>query len=114
MTARAPSARRHRRLALIVSTAPESGDIDCALALAEAACRKAVDVGIFFMHAAVAGLAPRRARLRALAEDGCELCACASSASALGLDESDVGMLLGSQDDHAALVSRADRVVAFT
>ena len=103
-----------KRLALIVSTAPELGDLSRAHALAMAAAALGVDVGIFFMDEAVAGLPQARALLAELVEEGCELCACASSAHARGLGEADVGMLLGSQDDHAALVHRADRVVAFT
>ena len=103
-----------KRLALVVSTAPECGDLARALALAEAACHTAIDVGLFFMHEAVAGLPGARNRIAELAELGCEMIACASSAHALGLTENDVGMLLGSQDDHAALVHRADRLIAFT
>jgi sulfur relay (sulfurtransferase) complex TusBCD TusD component (DsrE family) len=112
MTRPAPS--RHRRLALVVSTAPERGDLDRALALARAACEQGVDVGIFFMDCAIDGLVAARPALREVAELGCELIACASSASARGLSHDDLDMLLGSQDDHAALVSRADRVIAFT
>jgi sulfur relay (sulfurtransferase) complex TusBCD TusD component (DsrE family) len=104
----------HRRLALVVSTAPERGDLDRALGLARAACDQGVDVGIFFMDRALDGLVAARPALRDLAELGCDLIACASSATARGLGEDELGMLLGSQDDHAALVSRADRVVAFT
>ena len=103
-----------QRLALVVSTLPERGDLERALALARAACAAGMDVGIFFMDEAVAGLPGARALLEDVAERGCELVACASSAHARGLSEDDVGMLLGSQDDHAALVHRAHRVVAFT
>lgn len=103
-----------KRLALIVSTGPERGDMVRAHALAMAAAAMGVDVGIFFMDEAVAGLPGARALIGELIEEGCELCACASSAHARGLGEAEVGMLLGSQDDHAALVHRADRVVAFT
>lgn len=105
---------KSRRLALIVSTRPERGDLVRAVALAKAACEQGVDVGMFFMDEAVSGLPALREELQELIELGCDLCACASSALARGLREEDVGMLLGSQDDHAALVSRADRVVAFT
>jgi sulfur relay (sulfurtransferase) complex TusBCD TusD component (DsrE family) len=100
-----------KRLALVVSTAPERGDLDRALALARAGRAAGVEVGMFFMDEAVRGLPAARAALAAL---DCELCCCASSAHARGLGEADVGMLLGSQDDHAALVHRADRVIAFT
>jgi peroxiredoxin family protein len=103
-----------RRLALVVSTAPERGDLDRALALARGARSAGVEVGLFFMDHAVAGLPARRAQLSELEELGCELCACATSAQLLGLGEADIDMLLGSQDDHAALVHRAHRVVSLT
>lgn len=105
---------RNERLAIIVSTSMERGDLPRALALALAACRRGADVGIFFMHEAVAALPFVSALLAELREHGCDMLACATSASALGLGEADVGMLLGSQDDHAALVHRAHRVLAFT
>lgn len=103
-----------RRLALVVTTAPERGDLARALALARAARAAGIEVGVFIMDEAVAGLPAARAHTAALAELDCELVACASSAHARGLGEADVGVLLGSQDDHAALVHAADRVVAFT
>ncbi|MCG8418290.1 MAG: DsrE family protein [Proteobacteria bacterium] len=103
-----------KRLALVVSTAAERGDLSRALALARVACQAGIDVGMFFMHDAVSGLPGKKADLDELIQLGCELCACASSAYAAGLGEKDVGMFLGSQDDHAALVHRADRVVSFT
>ena len=103
-----------KRLALVVSTAPERGDLERALALAWAGRAAGVEVGMFFMDEAVRGLPAARPALAALAALDCELCCCASSAHARGLGEADVGMLLGSQDDHAALVHRADRVIAFT
>lgn len=108
------SAPASRRLALVVSTAPERGDLERAFSLARAACELACEVSVFFMDQAVRGLPGARAEVSALAELGCELIACASSATAAGLRESDVGMLLGSQDDHAAMVHRAHRVIAFT
>jgi len=102
---------RARTLAIVVS-AP--GDVDTALALAGAARAQRVEVGIFFMSEAVGALPGARDRLRALDDEDCDLIACAHSAHELGLGEADVGILLGSQDDHAALVHRADRTVAFT
>jgi sulfur relay (sulfurtransferase) complex TusBCD TusD component (DsrE family) len=107
---------RGRRLAVVVSTAPDRGDLDWALDLARVACERDVDVGVFFMDQAVDGLPARVDQLAALAEAGCDLICCGSSAHARGLGPADVGasVLLGSQDDHAALVHRADRVVAFT
>ncbi|WP_428262947.1 DsrE family protein [Haliangium sp.] len=101
-------------LALVVSTAPDRGDLARAAALAQSARAAGIEVGCFFMHEAVRGLPDARALTAALADLGCDLIACASSAHGYGLSEHDVGMLLGSQDDHAALVHRATRVVAFT
>ena len=103
-----------RRLTIVVSTAAESGDLDAAFELARAACACGVYVSLFFMSDVVAGLPARRAELAELVEDGCELAVCAASAAAAGLEEADIGLPLGGQDDHAAMVSRADRVVAFT
>lgn len=115
---------RGKELALVVSTPPERGDLDRALALARAARRRGAEVGIFVMDAAVAGLPGRAAAVAALAADGAEIVACASSAErfaadlseldSIGADSAEEDIVLGSQDDHAALVHRADRVVAFT
>jgi len=103
-----------KRLAIVVSTPAESGDLEAAFELARAASACGVYVSLFFMSKAVAGLPERRAQLAELAEDGCELAVCGASAAAAGLCEVDIGLPLGGQDDHAAIVSRADRVVAFT
>ncbi len=105
---------RGRSLAIVVSTAPERGDVDRALSIARAATDLGAEVGIFFMHLSVAGLSPRRDALLAASEDGVELIACASSADEWGLSADALGVDLGSQDDHAALVHRADRLVALT
>jgi sulfur relay (sulfurtransferase) complex TusBCD TusD component (DsrE family) len=100
-----------RTLAIVVS-AP--ADMRVALELARAARAGEVEVGLFFMSDAVAELPGMAAALRELAEEDCDLIACAHSAWERGLSQEDAGMLLGSQDDHAALVHRADRTVAFT
>lgn len=102
-----------RRLALVVTSDPAAGDLERAAALARAGRAAGARVELFFMHLAVGGLPERLSLTEALADDGCELICCAESARALDLREDDVGMMLGSQDDHAALVHRADRVVAF-
>jgi sulfur relay (sulfurtransferase) complex TusBCD TusD component (DsrE family) len=107
-------AARSKRLAIVVSTAPEHGDLDAAFDLARAARVCGAEVSMFFMSDAVAGLPARRDEVAALVEDGCELAVCAQSASERGLSERDIGLALGGQDDHAAMVSRADRVVSFT
>lgn len=99
------------RLCIVLST---RGDLARATRLAHAARAGGVEVDVFAMHDGVAALAGARAALTALLDDDCEVIACATSATERRLDEAAVGVLLGSQDDHAAMVHRADRVVAFT
>jgi sulfur relay (sulfurtransferase) complex TusBCD TusD component (DsrE family) len=103
-----------RTLTLVVSTDPARGDLERAFALARAARAAGSEVALFVMDRAVGGLPAARAAVEGLHELGCDLAACATSATAFGLGEAEVGMLLGSQDDHAAMVHRADRVLAFT
>jgi hypothetical protein len=66
------------------------------------------------MDAAVPALAADAAGRAALLDADCDVVACGTTAHALGLGADAVGVTLGSQDDHAAIVHRADRVVAFT
>lgn len=103
---------RGKRMTLVVSTPPGRGDLPRAVDLALAARRRGVDVDVFVMSDAVAGLAP--AVIAELVDVGCDVVACATSADELGVDLDGTGATLGSQDDHAAAVHRADRVVAFT
>ena len=103
-----------RELAIVVSTAPAGGDLERGLALARAARALGCEVGMFFMHEAVGGLAARKATVSALADDGVLLVACATSAEALGATAASLPCPLGSQDDHAAIVQRAERLVALT
>jgi sulfur relay (sulfurtransferase) complex TusBCD TusD component (DsrE family) len=98
-------------LALVVS---DPAAVDRALAIAAEARSRAVEVGLFVMSDAVAALPGRRAALLALADDHVDLVCCAASASQRGLTEDRLAVMLGSQDDHAALIARADRVLAFT
>jgi predicted peroxiredoxin len=105
---------RGRELAIVISTAPERGDLERAIALARGARELAVEVSMFFMHAAVAGISARRVALAELGDDGVELIACATSVEAFGVRAENLPCALGSQDDHAALVHRAQRVVALT
>ena len=101
-----------RRLAIIVSTPPERGDFERAERLARAARVRGVEVGIFLMDtAAVWGAHERASRL--VNEDGCDVLLCGTNAGKQGVMLA-AGVVEGSQDDHAALVHRADRVVAFT
>jgi predicted peroxiredoxin len=103
-----------RRLAIVVSTGPERGELGAAAAIAGAARAAGIEVGLFFMHAGVAWLREAGAVIDELADDGCDLIACATSAEERGIGAADTEVLLGSQDDHAALIHHADRVVAFT
>jgi peroxiredoxin family protein len=99
-----------RHLAILLAT---DGDLGRAVRLARAARACGVEVSLFAMDDGVAALAADRAALDALLEDDCEVIACALSAHLRGLGEAEVGVLLGSQDDHAAFVNRAGRLVAF-
>jgi sulfur relay (sulfurtransferase) complex TusBCD TusD component (DsrE family) len=105
-----------RRLAIIVSTAPERGDFDRVERLARAARARQLEVGIFLMDAAVVWGAHERASAL-VNEHACDVILCGTNASKQGVAIAAGvvdGVLEGSQDDHAALVHRADRVVAFT
>jgi len=104
---------RGKRLAIIVSTAPERGDFERAERLARAARARGVEVGLFLMGEAVLwGRDPKAAAL--VNEDACDVVLCGTNAARLGVAGVAAGVVEGSQDDHAALVHRADRVVAFT
>ncbi len=105
---------RPQRLAIVLSRPLGPGNFSLAASIADAACQMGHDVGLFFMSAAVRDLPQHRKTLCALSEAGCDLIACASSARDAGISQPMLGITLGSQDDHAALVHRADRVVAIT
>jgi hypothetical protein len=100
------------KLAIVVSRGGD--DWSDAVAIALAARDGGHDVALFAMDAAVVALAADAAARVALANADCDVVACGTSAHQRGLAEADVGALLGSQDDHAAIVHRADRVLAFT
>lgn len=96
-------------LTVVVSTPPARGDFERAEVLSRAARARGLEVGLFLMSdAAVWGAS---ARASALVEEGIDVVVCATS---LGATAAAPGVIVGSQDDHAALVHRADRVVAFT
>jgi hypothetical protein len=107
---RAPSGPR-AIVAIVVSRADDWAD---ARALAIAASVAGADVAMFVMDAAVRALADDDGALAALAEADVDVVACGTSAHAARLDAAAVGVPLGSQDDHAAMVHRATKVVAFT
>ena len=99
-----------RQLGLVLAT----HDLPRVARLAHAARAQKIEVALFAMDDGVAALAADPGTLAALVDDDVEVIACAQSAHVRGLDEAAVGVLLGSQDDHAAIVHRADRVLAFT
>lgn len=96
------------KLGIVLAT---RGDLALAAALAAAARRARHEVAIFAMDAGVAALAADPARVQALLDDDCELVACSNSAVGIELPD---GVVRGSQDDHAAVVGTAQRVVALT
>jgi hypothetical protein len=100
-----------RRLGLVLATDPARDDLGLLAPLATTACEQGLRVELFIMSAAVASLDD--ARLAELAALGCEIRVCASSAHALG-QAIPSGITEASQDDHAALLARSDRVLAFT
>ena len=100
-------------LGLVLATAA-ADDRAAVVGLAHAARRRGLAVTVFAMHDGVAALAAVPAVIAALTDDGCELIGCATSADARGIALADLGLIVGSQDDHAALAHRAHRLVAFT
>jgi sulfur relay (sulfurtransferase) complex TusBCD TusD component (DsrE family) len=100
-----------KRLVVVVSTAPERGDLERAERIARAAHARGAEVSVFLMADAVGwGGTERTSRL---AEDGIDVVLCGTNSLQRRVSSAP-GVLVGSQDDHAALVHRADRVVAFT
>lgn len=96
------------KLGIVLATAT---DLPHATALALAARAARHEVALFAMDAGVAALAADPARVAALLDADCELTACSNSAVGIELPD---GVERGSQDDHAAVVGTADRVVALT
>jgi hypothetical protein len=132
--ATADTAIAGRRLAIVMSTDPARGDGVRAGRLAHAARAAGVAVDVFLMDAAAVWA--ESAEVAALVDEGCEVVVCATSFDALSrkspFASADLvlqnaasaasnrtgrpapGVLVGSQDDHARMISRAERVVAFT
>lgn len=100
-----------RHLGIVITTEPERGDFARAEALATAAREDNLDVSIFLMDGAITWATHPRATV--LLDLGCDITACATNLHALGIDNIQPGIVRGGQDDHAALVHNADRVVAF-
>ena len=86
-------------------------DLATAAALAHAARRAHHEVAVFAMDAGCAALAEEPAVALALLDDDVAITACSNSSAQLALPD---GVERGSQDDHAAVVGTADRVVALT
>jgi hypothetical protein len=102
------------RLGLILATGPETGDLPRLLALATAARHRGLAVDVFAMHAGVLALAAAPATVAALVDAGCDVVGCATSADRHGVDLAALGVVAGSQDDHAAATDARHHVVAFT
>ena len=96
------------KLGIVLGT---HADLRHAAALALAARRARHEVAIFAMDAGCAALAAEPALAQELLDADCELTACSNSAVDLALPD---GIVRGSQDDHAAILGTADRVIALT
>ena len=96
------------KLGIVLGT---RADLRHAAALALAARRARHEVAIFAMDAGCAALAAEPAVAQELLDADCELTACSNSAVDLELPD---GIVRGSQDDHAAILGTADRVIALT
>jgi hypothetical protein len=96
------------KLGIILAT---RDDLPHAVALALAARRGHHDVALFAMDAGCNALADAPAQVAVLADADCELIACSNSAAGLALPGE---VVLGSQDDHAAIVATSERVIALT
>ncbi len=102
------------RLGLVLATGPEVQDLQRVLAVARAARRRRLAVAVFAMHRGVVALAAAPAVVAALLDAGCDVIGCATSADRHGVDLAALGVVAGSQDDHAAITDRRHAVVAFT
>jgi hypothetical protein len=100
-----------RHIALILSTPEPRGDWPRVTALAREARARGIEVGLFLMDLGVAFAATADAAR--LIEDDVDITVCGNRFTQQGSSAVD-GATIGSQDDHAALLHRADRVLAFT
>ena len=96
------------KLGIVLATAR---DLPTAVALAHAARRARHEVALFAMDAGCTALAAAPGVAAALLDDDVAITACSNSSVDLALPD---GIERGSQDDHAAVVGTADRVVALT
>jgi predicted peroxiredoxin len=96
------------KLGVVLAT---RGDLALASAVATAARAAGHEVAMFAMDAGCAALAEHPDVARQLLDEDVEITACSNSAVGLELVD---GIVRGSQDDHAAVIGTADRVVALT
>lgn len=96
------------KLGIVLAT---RDDLAHAAAIALAARRARHEVAVFAMDLGCHALADHPALARQLLDDDVEITACSNSSVGLALVD---GIVRGSQDDHAAVVGTADRVVALT
>lgn len=103
-----------QRLAFVLATGPETGDLAYVVELAMAARRRKLPVAIFVMHRGVLALAADPTAVATLFDADCDLIGCATSADRHHVDLAALGVVAGSQDDHAAITDHRHRVLAFT
>jgi hypothetical protein len=96
------------KLGIVLAT---RADLEHALAIALAARAARHEVAMFAMDLGCAALSENRTVAEQLLDADVEITACSNSAVGLALAD---GITRGSQDDHAAVVGTADRVVALT
>jgi hypothetical protein len=96
------------KLGIVLAT---RADLPHAVALALAARRARHEVALFAMDLGAHALAEAPTAAAELLDADCELTVCSNSAVGLVLVD---GIVRGSQDDHAAVVGTAQRLVAFT
>jgi len=96
------------KLGIVLAT---RADFARAHALALAARRAGHEVAMFAMDAGCAAVAAEPAAVAELLDHDCEVTACANSSVGLAMPD---GVVVGSQDDHAKVVTTSNRVVALT
>jgi hypothetical protein len=98
-------------LALVLSTPKPRGDWARVEAIAREARARGIEVGLFLMDQGALFAASGAAE--ELLDEDVEITVCGNSTTHLGVTPVH-GVTIGSQDDHAALLHRADRTLAFT
>lgn len=100
--------RSRKRLGIVFAC---KEDVELLLTLARAAHSESVRLECFVMGEGVLSLHELAEPLAAL---GFAICVCESSLQTHNIRTEDLDLIVGSQDDHAAMVQRCDRVVALT